>query len=85
MLWVKYLLSLIVIFFFNLCSIGSLGINGEYDTVEGVYVRNCNFTGTQNGARIKTWQVIGYTVFVSLNCIGVSKTKITIFFSHHHK
>ncbi|CAI9267757.1 unnamed protein product [Lactuca saligna] len=37
-------------------SIGSLGINGEYDTVEGIYVRNCNFSGTQNGARIKTWQ-----------------------------
>ncbi|KAL4560209.1 hypothetical protein LXL04_032358 [Taraxacum kok-saghyz] len=37
-------------------SIGSLGINGEYDIVEGIYVRNCNFTGTQNGARIKTWQ-----------------------------
>ncbi|KAI3737924.1 hypothetical protein L2E82_27940 [Cichorium intybus] len=37
-------------------SIGSLGINGEYATAEGIYVRNCNFSGTQNGARIKTWQ-----------------------------
>ncbi|XP_071719587.1 probable polygalacturonase At3g15720 [Rutidosis leptorrhynchoides] len=37
-------------------SIGSLGMDGEYSTVEGVYVRKCNFSGTQNGARIKTWQ-----------------------------
>ncbi|GKE67477.1 probable polygalacturonase [Tanacetum coccineum] len=37
-------------------SIGSLGINGEYSEVENIYVRKCNFSGTQNGARIKTWQ-----------------------------
>ncbi|KAI4344947.1 hypothetical protein L6164_012122 [Bauhinia variegata] len=36
-------------------SIGSLGKNGEYETVEEVHVKNCSFTGTQNGARIKTW------------------------------
>ncbi|XP_076951529.1 putative polygalacturonase At3g15720 [Bidens hawaiensis] len=35
-------------------SIGSLGKNGAYTTVEQVHVRNCNFSGTQNGARIKT-------------------------------
>ncbi|XP_076953004.1 putative polygalacturonase At3g15720 [Bidens hawaiensis] len=35
-------------------SIGSLGKNGVYTTVEQVHVRNCNFSGTQNGARIKT-------------------------------
>jgi hypothetical protein len=29
----------------------------KYDTVEEVHVRNCSFTGTQNAARIKTWQV----------------------------
>ncbi|XP_027907641.1 probable polygalacturonase At3g15720 [Vigna unguiculata] len=37
-------------------SVGSLGRNGEVDTVEEVYVSNCSFTNTQNGARIKTWQ-----------------------------
>ncbi|KAG7981030.1 hypothetical protein I3843_05G212100 [Carya illinoinensis] len=37
-------------------SIGSLGKNGNYETVEEVHVRDCNFTGTQNGARIKTWK-----------------------------
>ena len=46
-------LSLFVI----VCSIGSLGKNGAFDTVEEVHVRNCTFKGTQNAARIKTWLV----------------------------
>ncbi|CAL5369954.1 unnamed protein product [Camellia sinensis] len=37
-------------------SIGSLGIRGQYETVENVYVSNVEFRGTSNGARIKTWQ-----------------------------
>ncbi|XP_015878509.2 probable polygalacturonase At3g15720 [Ziziphus jujuba] len=37
-------------------SVGSLGGNGAYNTVENVYVFNCTFKGTQNGARIKTSQ-----------------------------
>ncbi|RDY07272.1 putative polygalacturonase, partial [Mucuna pruriens] len=36
-------------------SIGSLGKKGARETVEEIYVRNCTFTGTTNGARIKTW------------------------------
>ena len=39
-------------------SVGSLGAHGAHETVEEVHVQNCNFTGTMNGARIKTWQVI---------------------------
>ncbi|XP_076952991.1 putative polygalacturonase At3g15720 [Bidens hawaiensis] len=35
-------------------SIGSLGENEGYDTVEQVRVQYCNITGTQNGLRIKT-------------------------------
>ncbi|KAK9083959.1 hypothetical protein Scep_030430 [Stephania cephalantha] len=35
-------------------SVGSLGGHGQYDTVEGVKVTNCKFTGTSNGVRIKT-------------------------------
>ncbi|KAL3587038.1 hypothetical protein D5086_013905 [Populus alba] len=35
-------------------SIGSIGENGATERVEEVHVRNCNFTGTENGARIKT-------------------------------
>ncbi|KAK7281447.1 hypothetical protein RIF29_09443 [Crotalaria pallida] len=37
-------------------SIGSLGRNGAYDTVEEIHVQNCTFVGTSNGARIKTWK-----------------------------
>ncbi|GMP84414.1 hypothetical protein CsSME_00037954 [Camellia sinensis var. sinensis] len=37
-------------------SIGSLGKNGSRATVEELHVKNCTFNGTQNGARIKTWQ-----------------------------
>ncbi|KAK7271094.1 hypothetical protein RJT34_26714 [Clitoria ternatea] len=36
-------------------SVGSLGKNGARETVEDIYVRNCTFNGTTNGARIKTW------------------------------
>ncbi|XP_058784490.1 probable polygalacturonase At3g15720 [Vicia villosa] len=36
-------------------SVGSLGKGKSYATVEDVYVRNITFTGTTNGARIKTW------------------------------
>uniref|UniRef100_A0A7N0VG09 Polygalacturonase n=1 Tax=Kalanchoe fedtschenkoi TaxID=63787 RepID=A0A7N0VG09_KALFE len=37
-------------------SIGSLGKDGSYETVEDVTVQNCKFTKVQNGARIKTWE-----------------------------
>ncbi|KAF8023319.1 hypothetical protein BT93_F0734 [Corymbia citriodora subsp. variegata] len=37
-------------------SVGSLGYEGEYDTVEEVYVRDCEFKSSDNGARIKTWE-----------------------------
>ncbi|CAI8603752.1 unnamed protein product [Vicia faba] len=36
-------------------SIGSLGKRKEEKTVDGVFVKNCSFTNTTNGARIKTW------------------------------
>ncbi|XP_004517006.1 probable polygalacturonase At3g15720, partial [Cicer arietinum] len=35
-------------------SVGSLGRSGERDTVSDVYVQNCTFIETSNGARIKT-------------------------------
>ncbi|XP_028759742.1 probable polygalacturonase At3g15720 [Neltuma alba] len=37
-------------------SIGSLGKDGSYAQVEEIHVRNCTFTRTSNGARIKTWK-----------------------------
>ncbi|PRQ44650.1 putative polygalacturonase [Rosa chinensis] len=37
-------------------SVGSIGkLEGAYETVAEVFVRNCTFNGTMNGARIKTW------------------------------
>lgn len=36
-------------------SVGSLGKRRDEKTVDGVFVRNCSFTNTTNGARIKTW------------------------------
>lgn len=36
-------------------SIGSLGRDHENDYVQGLSIRNCTFTGTENGVRIKTW------------------------------
>lgn len=35
-------------------SVGSLGKKNN-DVVSGINVRNCSFSGTQNGVRIKTW------------------------------
>ncbi|CAL5419677.1 unnamed protein product [Camellia sinensis] len=47
-------------------SIGSLGKNGSRATVEELHVKNCTFNGTQNGARIKTWQGgSGYAKIIS--------------------
>ncbi|KAF6159937.1 hypothetical protein GIB67_033021 [Kingdonia uniflora] len=37
-------------------SIGSLGKNGSWDTVENISVSHVDFWGTTNGVRIKTWQ-----------------------------
>ncbi|CAA2963619.1 exopolygalacturonase-like [Olea europaea subsp. europaea] len=36
-------------------SVGSLGRDHENDYVQGLSIRNCTFTGTENGVRIKTW------------------------------
>ncbi|KAL2466679.1 glycoside hydrolase family 28 protein/polygalacturonase (pectinase) family protein [Abeliophyllum distichum] len=36
-------------------SIGSLGRDHENDYVQGIHIRNCTFSGTENGVRIKTW------------------------------
>jgi hypothetical protein len=50
-------LDLWILILNSLCSIGSLGKDGAYETVEEVHVKSCAFKGTQNGVRIKTWEV----------------------------
>ncbi|KAF1869707.1 hypothetical protein Lal_00017283 [Lupinus albus] len=57
-------------------SIGSLGRDGDYATVENVYVSDCNITGATNGVRIKTWQGgSGYVRNVNFQRITISNTK----------
>ncbi|KAL2232469.1 UNVERIFIED_CONTAM: Polygalacturonase [Sesamum indicum] len=36
-------------------SVGSLGGYAEEKDVQGIFVTNCTFIGTQNGVRVKTW------------------------------
>ncbi|KAL0381149.1 UNVERIFIED_CONTAM: Polygalacturonase [Sesamum angustifolium] len=36
-------------------SVGSLGGYASEKDVQGIYVKNCTFIGTQNGVRVKTW------------------------------
>ncbi|XP_018725780.2 probable polygalacturonase At3g15720 [Eucalyptus grandis] len=57
-------------------SIGSLGEHGISDTVEGVQVQHCTFTGSTNGARIKTWQGgSGYAKGITFDQITLNAVK----------
>ncbi|PON38062.1 Glycoside hydrolase [Parasponia andersonii] len=57
-------------------SIGSLGVWKGTNTVEDVHVRNCNFTRTTNGARIKTFNGgIGYAKAISFEDITLVASK----------
>lgn len=44
-------------YFLYFSSIGSLGRNHDFASVEDIYVRSVIFYKSENGARIKTWQV----------------------------
>ncbi|KAL0462281.1 UNVERIFIED_CONTAM: Polygalacturonase, partial [Sesamum latifolium] len=46
-------------------SVGSLGGYAEEKDVQGIYVKNCTFIGTQNGVRVKTWPSAPATLTVS--------------------
>ncbi|KAK4852966.1 hypothetical protein QYF36_001657 [Acer negundo] len=65
----------------SLIECGSLG-DREVDTVDQVYVRNCNFTRTDNGARIKTFRTdsiqVNYVSFVNVHGTSASEQAITL-------
>ncbi|CAL0324379.1 unnamed protein product [Lupinus luteus] len=66
-------------------SIGSLGKNNAHETVEEVHVKDCTFTGTTNGARIKTWEGgSGYVRKVSFENIKVKDTRNPIIINQHY-
>ncbi|XP_021800132.1 probable polygalacturonase At3g15720 [Prunus avium] len=66
-------------------SVGSLGEDGAYETVEEVHVRNCTFNGTKNGARIKTWQGgSGYVKGISFENITLIEAKNPIIIDQYY-
>ncbi|KAK7258798.1 hypothetical protein RIF29_24385 [Crotalaria pallida] len=67
-------------------SIGSLGKNGAYETVENVYVGHSNINGTTNGLRIKTWEGgRGYVRNVTYEHINITRTKNPIIINQKYK
>jgi len=52
-------------------SIGSLGVHNSKDYVSGVTVNGAKFSGTTNGVRIKTWQVMFTNILHFINNIDV--------------
>ncbi|KAK7405645.1 hypothetical protein VNO78_07207 [Psophocarpus tetragonolobus] len=64
-------------------SVGSLGKN--HDTVSDVYVKNCKFTGTTNGARIKTFPGgSGYAKRITFEQITLSQTRNPIIINNFY-
>ncbi|KAM1169333.1 hypothetical protein ACFX19_031670 [Malus domestica] len=58
-------------------SVGSLGADGATEKVDNIYVKDCSFTRTINGARIKTWQGGSGTAKVSRRHGGMRRTSIS--------
>ncbi|TKY68796.1 polygalacturonase protein [Spatholobus suberectus] len=66
-------------------SIGSLGKNKSQEIVEEVYVRNCSFIGTTNGARIKTWPGgSGYARKITFEQIKLRETQNPIIIDQNY-
>ncbi|CAA7024024.1 unnamed protein product [Microthlaspi erraticum] len=66
-------------------SIGSLGKDGEIASVENVCVQNCNFRGTTNGARIKTWPGgSGYARKITFHGITLDNVENPIIIDQHY-
>ncbi|KAK2352675.1 putative polygalacturonase [Trifolium repens] len=66
-------------------SIGSLGRSRATDKVSNIYVRNCTFIGTTNGARIKTVPGgTGYARHISFEKIILVNTKNPIIIDQNY-
>ncbi|GMH10837.1 hypothetical protein Nepgr_012678 [Nepenthes gracilis] len=66
-------------------SVGSLGANGARETVEHVHVKNCTFTETQNGVRIKTWEGgSGFATDITFEEIIVQNSQNPIIIDQHY-
>ncbi|KAI4344948.1 hypothetical protein L6164_012123 [Bauhinia variegata] len=66
-------------------SIGSLGKNGAYETVEEIHVKNCSFNGSSNGARIKTWVGgSGYARKITFENINFTATANPVIMDQHY-
>ncbi|CAK9155675.1 unnamed protein product [Ilex paraguariensis] len=61
-------------------SVGSLGKHGAEDKVEDIHVSDVVFTGTTNGARIKTWQNTAVQVsnVIFREFLGTSKKETAV-------
>eukprot|EP00253_Pinus_taeda_P017299 PITA_17299 len=66
-------------------SIGSLGENGEAAKIDDILVQNVTFSGTSNGARIKTWQGgSGYARNITFEDIVVDNVKNPIIIDQYY-
>eukprot|EP00253_Pinus_taeda_P015159 PITA_15159 len=66
-------------------SIGSLGENGEAAKIDDILVQNITFSGTSNGARIKTWQGgSGYARNITFEDIVVDNVKNLIIIDQYY-
>eukprot|EP00253_Pinus_taeda_P011084 PITA_11084 len=66
-------------------SIGSLGENGEAAKIDDILVQNVTFSGTSNGARIKTWQGgSGYARNIRFEDIVVDNVKNPIIIDQYY-
>ncbi|GAU48349.1 hypothetical protein TSUD_267740 [Trifolium subterraneum] len=66
-------------------SVGSLGKDKMYATVEHVYVKNCTFNETSNGARIKTFEGgYGYARNITYEDIIVVRVKHPVIIDQYY-
>ncbi|GAU48347.1 hypothetical protein TSUD_267720 [Trifolium subterraneum] len=66
-------------------SVGSLGKDRTYAAVEHIYVKNCTFNGTSNGARIKTFEGgSGYARNITYEDIILVRVKHPVIIDQHY-